>query len=63
MFCKTLIEKRNWNFNSVVLVEHVFSPNCPMGFMMPINQSIQALFRKEHYEEHQNIFTAVHDQD
>ena len=28
-----------------------------------INQSIYVLFRKEHYREHQNILTAIHDQD
>ena len=28
-----------------------------------INQSIKALFRNEHYIEHQNILTAIHDKD
>ena len=28
-----------------------------------INQLIKVLFKKEHYREHQNILTAIHDQD
>ena len=32
-------------------------------YKQSINQSIYALFRKEHYREHQNILPAVNDQD